>query len=156
MTRAEGGLHPLLAVAAAIVLLHQALDLFSHAAELDLATPSGRIGLITAVWSRGPALLAADACLVAAAILGARVSLTRVLGLLHIVAGLAALVAATLYLVDAGRIAENVGGLELTSFRITVARMLIALNTLGLLGLVAGLALRDGAKRSGEPIITHS
>jgi hypothetical protein len=143
---------PLLPAAAAIILLHQGLDLLSRAAELDLGTATGRILLATTVWSRVPALLAADAFLVAAAILSVRARPIRVLGLVHIVAGFAALVAASFYLVDAGRIAGGVPGAELASFRLRVARMLVGPSALGLLGLVGGLGLRNEAKPQGGSI----
>jgi hypothetical protein len=140
---------PLLAVAAVIVLLHQGLDVFTHAAGADLGSASGRGGLVAALWSRAPALISADVFLVAAAQHLSWKPALRALSLLHILAGAAALAVLPVFLSDAGGIASQVTVAELTPFRISVARMLIGFLALGIGSVVVGLGLAARLPTSG-------
>ena len=136
---------PILAVVGAIILMHQTLDLLSVSAGADIATPTGRLGLVAILWTRGPALLAADVCLVLAAVLSSRTRLLVVLAIVHLVGGAAALLEAPFFLADAGRMAGSISVPELTSFRITVLRILVVLLTVGAGSMVAGMSLlREG------------
>jgi len=112
---------PILALGGAVILLHQGLDLFSVIGEADAATPTGRLGLVAVLWTRGPVLLAADVLLVMAAVLSSRSPALVGLGIAHLLLGMAALAEAPYFLVDAASMAGSIAIPELTSFRITRA-----------------------------------
>ena len=124
-----------------IILLHQGLDLFAAVSAIDVATPTGRLGVIAVTWSRSPSLLAADLFLVLALVGSFRPRLLRLLAAAHLALGLAALVATPFFLTDAGRVTGNIAALELTSFRITVARILLALLVTGAGAVVTAVSL---------------
>lgn len=152
MIPGERGLVTLLVAAGLLVLAHQSLDLVSRMAALDLSTPSGRLGLVAAIWSRAPALLSADVCLVAAALFAPGSRWLRALGLAHLVAGVGLMVLAASVLVDAGRIAGIIQGRELAAFRVSIARLLTVLAGTGLIATVAGTGMRSEARiRIGSP-----
>lgn len=132
---------PILAAVGAIILMHQGLDLLSATDGADLAIPTGRLGLVAILWTRGPALLTADVFLITAAILSPWTRMLAVLAIVHLLAGAAALLEAPFFLADAGRMAGTIAAPELTSFRITVVRILAALIILGAAATFAGLSL---------------
>ena len=132
---------PILAFGGAVIMLHQGLDLFSIIGEAEAATPTGRLGLVAILWTRGPMLLAADVLLVLAAVFSSRTPALVGLGIAHLLLGAAALVEAPYFLVDAASMAGSIGTPELTSFRITVLRILAALTVLGVGAIVAGVSL---------------
>ncbi|HEU5219794.1 MAG TPA: hypothetical protein VFU23_14135 [Gemmatimonadales bacterium] len=130
---------PLLATAGAIILVHQGLDLFSLARGADLSTAPGRLGLLAAVSSRGPAFLAADVCFMVAAVISGRA--LPGLATAHLVLGVTALGMSPVFIRDAGVMAGNITLDELTSFRITVVRILAGLCIIGVGATVAAFAL---------------
>ena len=138
---------PILAAAGAIILLHQGLDLVSVADAADLATPTARMGLVAVLSTRIPTLLAADACLIVAAVLAPWARFLAVLALVHLVVGLAALAEAPFFLADAGHMVDRISAPELTSYRISVARMLVILVAAGLSAIIVAGSL-VGAGRS--------
>jgi hypothetical protein len=131
----------LLGFAGLIILLHQGLDLWAAVFAADTGTPTGRLGIIAVTWSRSPSLLAADLFLVVAIVRSSDPRLLRVLGGVHLALGLAALAAAPFFLTDAGRVTANIAAAELTSFRITVARILVALLVTGVGAIVTAVSL---------------
>lgn len=132
---------PILAAGGALILMHQGLDLLAVTGEADVATPTGRLGLVAVLWTRGPALLAADVCLMLAAVLASWKRALAGLAMLHLLLGAAALAEAPFFVLDAGRMAGSIAGPELTSFRLTVVRLLTALLTVGAGATVVGITL---------------
>ena len=132
---------PILALGGAVIMLHQGLDLFSVIGEADAATPTGRLGLVAILWTRGPVLRGADVLLVIAAVLSARTLALVGLGIAHLLLGAAALVEAPYFLVDAASMAGSIAIPGLSSFRITVLRILAALTVIGVGATVAGVSL---------------
>jgi hypothetical protein len=132
---------PILALVGAVIVTHQGLDLLSVSQGADLATPTGRLGLVAILWTRGPVLLAADVLLLLAASLSAWSRCLMLLGIVHLLAGAAALAEAPFFLTDAAHLAGTIAVPELPSFRITVFRILAALVVLGAGAVVAGASL---------------
>lgn len=132
---------PILAVVGVIIVAHQGLDIRSVTLGADLATPTGRMGLVAVLWTRGAVLLTADAFLILAAVLASWRRLEMGLAVVHLVAGAAALLEAPFFLVDAGRMVDTIGLPQVVSFRITVLRLLVALVVLGLGAVAAGVSL---------------
>jgi hypothetical protein len=141
----------ILALVGVIILVHQGLDLLSLAGGADLATPTGRLGLVAILWTRGPALLTADAFLVMAAVLSSWTRLLAVMAIIHLLLGAAALSDAPFFLADAGRMAGTIATPGLTSFRITVVRILAALITIGVGAAVAGVSLVQVGRPERKP-----
>ena len=142
---------PILALAGTIILVHQGLDLGSVTDGADLATPTGRLGLVAMLWSRGPALLTADVFLVLAAMLSSWTRLLAVMAIVHLLLGVAALSETPFFLADAGHLADSIGLPELTSFRITVVRILAALIFVGAGAVVAGVSLVHAGRPKAKP-----
>lgn len=139
----------LVGLAGGIIALHQGLDLFTAGVAADLGSPTGRLGIVAVVWSRSPALLAADLFLVTAAFRSARPGAQAALAGAHLALGLCALLLAPFFLMDAGRVTGSIALTELTSFRITVARVLLALVAVGAGAVVLGVTLFQTAR--GQP-----
>ena len=139
---------PILAAAGAVMLLHQVADLAAAIGGADPATPTGRLGLVAVIWTRGPALLAADLILVGAALRAPWTRLLAGLAVAHVLLGIGAVATAPFFLRDAGHMAGSISVAELTSFRITVLRILAALIILGAGAVIVGLSL-VGAGRAG-------
>jgi hypothetical protein len=137
---------PILALAGATIVVHQGLDLFSVTAGVDLHLPTGRLGLAAIVWAHGPALVAGDVLLLLAALLSSWTRMLAVLAVVHLLLGAAALGESLLFLADAGRVADSVSPAELTSFRITVVRILAGLIVVGAGALVSGMTLVRGGR----------
>lgn len=138
----------LLGAAGGFILVHQLVELGGPIAAADLSTPAGRMRLITTVWTRGAALLAADLFLIWAAVAGAHRRSLAVLALIHLVVGAAMVVDAPFFLIDAGRMASSIGGDAVAVYRLVVARALGMLAVLGVAALVAGWSLRLLARDS--------
>jgi hypothetical protein len=132
---------PILALAGATIVAHQGLDLFSVAAGTDLQSPTGRLSVAAILWAHGPALLAGNVLLVLAAVLSSWTRVLVALALGHLLLAAAALAGAFLFLADAGRVADSVAMAELTSFRLTVVRILVGLVGLGAGALVSGVSM---------------
>ena len=136
---------PILAAVGLIILVHQALDLVSLTEGADLGTPTGRLGVVAILWTRGPALLTGDLFLILAALLAPWARALAMLAAVHLVAGVAALVEAPFFLADAGQMAGDIALPGLASFRITVIRILAALIVLGVGAGVVGINLTRAA-----------
>ncbi len=139
---------PLLAGVGLFVAVHQVLDAVPLLAQADLATPTGRVRLVTILWSRSAVLLVADIFLIAAAIgLGHRwfqAGLSRI----HLAGGVLLLLAVPILLVSAGGMVSSVGGAGIGMFRVTMARALFGLGVTGCGALVGWRALSGGTGRA--------
>lgn len=136
----------LMGFSGALILLHQGLDLYASAGAADAGTPSGRLGIVAVIWSRSPVLLAADVLLVIAALRLIRPRVLAALAGAHLVLCLTVLLAAPFFLTDAGRVTGNIALPELTSFRITVSRILVALIVVGVAAGVTGVSLLQASR----------
>jgi hypothetical protein len=132
---------PIVAAVGAVVLLQQAADLDVALAGIDLILPAGRMRLLTTIGTRGAALVTADALLVWAAVALAHRRGLQLLGALHLALGGVALVAAPVFLLDAGRLVGAIGGREIVTYRVLVVRTVLLLVVWGLAGLLAGRQL---------------
>jgi len=135
--------HLLLAAVGAFILLQAGFDLYAGWRGIDAGIPVGRMRLITLAWSRVPSLVAADICLVVAALgLGAGTALRR-LAAAHLGLGVLAALAVPLFFRAGGEVALTVGVGGLAAFRIQFLRVLLGLLALAAGAVVAGGALRD-------------
>ena len=116
---------PILAAAAVVILFHQFSDLVAALAGTDIHIPASRMRLVTGVGSRGAALVTADVFLIWAAwgLQGGRA--LRSLGGANYACGALALLAAAIFLLDAGKTASAVGGSEISTYRMVVVRTLV-------------------------------
>lgn len=146
MTALEQRFLQLLGWAGAVILLHQILDLVSVTQGVGLTASGGRVRLVTMVWSRVPALLAADTCLILAAVLTPSGRALRLLGSFHLLLALTAAVGVPLFLTDAGRLAGGIPGPGLPAFRCIVARLLVGLSAISAVAVVTGRSLRRLAR----------
>lgn len=134
---------PVLGGAGLLIAFQQSLDILTAAAGVDLATPLGRVRLVTLLWSRNAPILLADAFLISAAIgLGHARSLA-LLAKVHLASGVLLLLAIPFLLRSAGGMASTLGGSSVGVFRVTVARALLGLALLGCGALVGWRALSD-------------
>jgi hypothetical protein len=134
---------PLLAATAALILLHQVLDLATLLPGSDLGTPAGRVRQLLALAARSPGLLVADLLLIWAAIGWGATGGLRKLAVAHLVLGVVLLVLLPFFLLDAGRVAGTFGGAESVAFRVITARTLLVLSLFGAGSLVASRTLRS-------------
>ena len=134
---------PLLAATAALILLHQVLDVATLLPGSDLATPAGRVRQLLALSARSPGLLVADLLLIWAAIGWGAAAGLRKLAVAHLVLGVVLLVLLPFFLLDAGRVAASFGGAESVAFRVITARTLLVLSLFGVGSLVASRTLRS-------------
>lgn len=128
----------LLVAAGFLILLQQLFDVASAA---DFLTPLGRYSTVRLLATRMPALLAADICFVLAALYATSRRGIRVLGLLHFLVAAGAVVVAAVFLQGAGEQAGSVPLQQLSSFRITVSRVLVGAVVVAGGCLLAGIAL---------------
>lgn len=147
---AERTFLPVIALAGGTVVLYQVADLMTLGT--DLTTPTGRLGLVAILWTHGPALVAGDVFLVGAAALSRWRRVLAGLAILHLLVGLTAMAEASFFLSDAGRVAGNIAEGELTSFRITVVRILVGLAVVGVGSAVAGVSLFRLEGSEGTPV----
>jgi hypothetical protein len=131
----------ILAAVGLLVLVHQLADLAPILSETDLATPSGRVRLVTILEGRASPFLLADVFLVWTSLTLSRGGAVRVFGALHLILGVLMVVATPFFLLDAGRMAGAISGTEIAAYRVIVARSLGVLVVLGASALVAGRAM---------------
>lgn len=131
----------ILAAAGLLLLVHQLADLAPILSETDLATPAGRVRLVTILEGRASPFLLADVFLVWAALALSRGGAVRVFGALHLMLGVMMVVATPFFVLDAGRLAGSISGAEVVQYRVIVARTLGVLAGLGGSALVAGRAI---------------
>lgn len=138
---------PMLAAASLLILLHQVSDLWAGLGGIDLQLPASRMRLLSTIGTRGAALVSSDV-LLAWAVLGlSHGRALRALGALHYAGGALALLAAPLFLLDAGSMASSVPGVEISTYRIVVLRTLLLLTSVGVAALVAAPQLSGLARR---------
>jgi hypothetical protein len=131
----------ILAAAGLLLLVQQLADLAPILSDTDLATPSGRVRLVTILAGRSSPFLLADVFLVWAALALSRGGAVRVFGALHLMLGVLMVVATPFFLLDAGHLAGAISGAEVAAYRVIVVRTLGVLAVLGLSALVAGGAI---------------
>jgi hypothetical protein len=139
---------PIVAAVGALVLVQQAADLNIVLAGTDLIMPAGRMRLLTTIGTRGAALVTADILLVWATVALVYRPGLQVLGALHLALGGVALIAAPLFLLDAGRLVVTIGGREIVTYRVLVVRTVLLLVSWGIAGLLAGRLLSGLSKTS--------
>jgi hypothetical protein len=131
----------ILAAAGLLLLVQQLADLAPILSETDLATPSGRVRMVTILAGRASPILLADVFLVWSALALSQGVAIRVFGALHLMLGALMVVAAPFFLRDAGRLANAISGDEVAAYRVIVARTLGMLTVLGASALLAGRAI---------------
>ena len=146
---------PILAAAALVILFHQVSSLFAALAGTDLHVPASRLRLVTGVGSRGAAVVTADVLLIWAAVGLVHRRALRALGGAHYAAGAVALLAAAMFLSDAGAMAGAVGGTEISSYRIVVLRILLLLLVGGAAALIVARQL-SALARAPSPLTPDS
>ena len=132
---------PILAAAALVILFHQVSDLFAALAGTDIHIPASRMRLVTGLGSRGAALVTADVLLIWAAVGLHGGGALRSLGGANYACGALALLAAAIFLLDAGKTASAVGGNEISTYRIVVVRTLVLFLAGGAGALIAARQL---------------
>ena len=132
---------PLLALAGLFVMVHQVLDMAHLISGVDFATPSGRVRLVTLVWSRCDVLALADILLIAAVVGWRNYRWTVALTWIHLAVGVLLLLAVPILVVSAGGMANTIGGEGMGMFRVTIARALFGLSLAGIGALVGWRAL---------------
>lgn len=137
-----------LAAAGALLVVQQLSDLAPLLSQADLATPAGRVRLVTVLAGRVSPFLLADVSLVWAAVALSQGGAARVLGALHLMLGVVMIVVTPFFLADAGRLAGVMSGEEVAAYRVIVTRTLGVLTVLGVTVLMAG---RD-IWRSSRPV----
>lgn len=128
----------ILAAAGLLLLVLQLVDLAPMLTEADLATPAGRVRVVTLLQGRAFPILLADVSLVWTSVALSRGGAVRVIGALHLMLGTLMVLVAPFFLVDAGRLAGAIPGGQVSAFRIIVARTLVVLGVLGGCALAAG------------------
>jgi hypothetical protein len=144
------GFFPILAAAALVILFHQLSDLFALLAGTDIHVPASRMRLVTAVGSREAALITADVLAIWAAVGRLHGRALRGLGGAHYAAGALALLAAALFLADAGAVAGAVGRAEISTYRMVVLRTQLLLLAGGAAALIAARRLSAFARLPGS------
>jgi len=119
-------------------VVQQLFDLAPMISEADLATPAGRVRLVTLLEGRVSPFLLADVFLVWTVAALSRGGAARVIGALHVMLGALMVAAAPFFLLDAGRLAGAFSSPEVAAYRVIVARTLFVLAVLGGSALVAG------------------
>ena len=137
---------PIVAAVGALVLVQQAADLDIVLAGTDLIMPAGRMRFLTTIGTRGAALLTADVLLIWATVALAYRRGLQLLGAVHLALGGVALIAAPVFLVDAGRLVAAIGGREIVTYRVLVVRTVLLLVLWGIAGLLAGRLLSGLSK----------
>jgi hypothetical protein len=132
---------PILAAAGVLVLLHQLSDAATALRGADLHTPGGRLQIVGMIGTRAVALMTADVLLIWSALALSHGPALRILAMVHLVLGGLALVAVPFFVIDAGALANTVGGRALPTYRVFVARILGFLLAGGVAGLIAGRQL---------------
>ena len=122
---------PILAAAALVILFHQVSSLFAALAGT------------------------ADVLLIWAAVGLVHRRALRALGGAHYAAGAVALLAAAMFLSDAGAMASAVGGKEISSYRIVVLRILLLLLVGGAAALIVARQL-SALARAPSPLTPDS
>lgn len=125
----------LLLAAAGLILLQQLFDVGAGMLTGD------RYTLVRLLWTRLPALLTANVCLILAVV---RLDSRRgamALSVVHYLLGVGVGVLAMLFLLDSGQRAGSVPVQGLDSFRMNVVRVLVGSLCLGLGWIWAGMAL---------------
>src|ERR1041384_661921 len=130
-----------LAAAGVLVLLHQLSDAATALRGADLHTPGGRLQIVGMIGTRAVALMTADVLLIWSALALSHGPALRILAMVHLVLGGLALVAVPFFVIDAGALANTVGGRALPTYRVFVARILGFLLAGGVAGLIAGRRL---------------
>lgn len=132
---------PILAAAAAIILVQQAADLYPILAGTDMQVRQSRFQLLAGLGGRGPAFVAADVLLVWATVSLADRAGARAVGVLHLALGVLGCAAVPLLIRDAlGGASQS--GTGFATYWATVLRTLLFALILGAGGLLVGRTLR--------------
>lgn len=128
----------LLVAAGLLILVQQAFDVAGGA---QLASSAGRYNTIRLLWTRLPALLAADTCCLLAVVLSHARRGAALFSVLHVLLAVCGLAGSWLFLRAAGEVSGSVPLDQLLAFRITVSRVLVVSTGATLGSLAVGRVL---------------